>query len=92
VNHLNETLADDGFHYAVQTCQPPKPEHMRPSWNAGSVRTNSTTARSAPRTGLYMMYMMTLPIHIGPYGMGRGDAMTPGIQEGRPHCPERDEI
>ena len=25
---------------------------------------------------LYMMYMMALPIHIGPYGMGRGDAMT----------------
>jgi hypothetical protein len=41
---------------------------------------------------LYIVYMMTLPIHIGPYGMGRGDAMAPGIQEGRPHCLETDVI
>ena len=68
MDHLNETLADDGFHYTVQTWQPPKPEAHETELERW-VRENSMTARSAPRTGP-TSHMMDLPIHIGPYGMG----------------------
>jgi hypothetical protein len=47
---------------------------MRTSWNAGSVR-NQLDDCPFCLENWPNLYMMALPIHIGPYGMGRGNAM-----------------
>jgi len=83
VDHLNETLADSGFHSTVQTWQPPKPEAHEKELERW-VRENQLDDCPFCPENWPNLYIMALPIHIGPYGVGRGDAMTPGVQGGPP--------
>ena len=74
MDHLNETLADDGFHYTVQTWQPPKPEAHETEPEPWGRENQLDDCPFCPENWPNL-YMMALPIHIGPYGMGRGNAM-----------------
>jgi hypothetical protein len=81
VDHLNETLADSGFHYTVQTWQRPKPE-ARETELERWVRENQLDDCPFCRENWPNLYMMALPIHIGPYGVGRGNAVTAAAPSG----------
>jgi hypothetical protein len=74
VDHLNETPTDSGFHYTVQTWQPPKPETHETELERW-VRENQLDDCPFCLENWPNLYMIALPIHIGPYGRGRGDAI-----------------
>ena len=91
MDHLNETLADDGFHYTVQTWQPPKPEahETEPEpWG----RENQLDDYPFCPENWPNLYMMALPIYIGPHGMGRGNAVMAIGQEAYPPCRKSEQI
>jgi len=71
VDHLNETLAASGFHYTVQTWQPSKPEAHETELERWVGENQLDDCPFCPENWPNL-YMMALPIHIGPYGMGRG--------------------
>ena len=69
-DHLNETLADSGYHQTGPDVAAAAAWAGETSWIAGFVLPDSTTARSVSRAG---------PLHAGaadpsgPYEVGRGD-------------------
>jgi hypothetical protein len=66
VDHLNETLADSGFHYTVETWQLPKPEAHETELERWVRENQLDDCPFCPENWLNL-YMMALPIHIGPY-------------------------
>ena len=65
MDHLNETLADSGFHYTVETWQLPKPEAHETELERWVRENQLDDCPFCPENwpNLYMMYMMALPIH-----------------------------